>query len=107
MLPIQNGLYKQVDLADQKVLNTLFYLYLCNLYLMTFCYSFQEKCFTFLAILLKILFIGNYPFNYLFILFSLMGIFIYINGPVCRRNVSILEKDLPIKTEYLISCRMR
>ncbi|RIA90458.1 P-loop containing nucleoside triphosphate hydrolase protein [Glomus cerebriforme] len=59
MLPIQNGLYKQADLAVQKTSRKMLYV------------------------------LGN-----------------IIEDIVHRRNVSILEQDLPTKIEYLISCRM-
>ncbi|GES94897.1 P-loop containing nucleoside triphosphate hydrolase protein [Rhizophagus clarus] len=59
MLPIQNGLYKQADPADQKLSRKMLYV------------------------------LGN-----------------IIEDIVHRRNVSILEQDLPTKVEYLISCRM-
>ncbi|GBC45646.2 P-loop containing nucleoside triphosphate hydrolase protein [Rhizophagus irregularis DAOM 181602=DAOM 197198] len=59
MLPIQNGLYKQADPADQKLSRKMLYV------------------------------LGN-----------------IIEDIVHRKNVSILEQDLPTKVEYLISCRM-
>ncbi|CAI2169219.1 16285_t:CDS:10 [Funneliformis geosporum] len=60
MQPIQNGLYKQVELAEEKLSRKMLYV------------------------------LGN-----------------IIEDIVHRRNLGILEKDLPTKVEYLVACRIQ